>query len=86
MGKFLGKIIKSLDINEDELKIGEEDKLMMMMGQMGGGQAPMPSEQGPNMQSQIPQAGAQQSAETVESMIPRSNFGGLQGKAEGGMA
>jgi hypothetical protein len=86
MGRFLGKIIKSLDINEDELKIGEEDKLMMMMGQMGGGQAPMPSEQGPNMQSQIPQAGAQQSAETVESMIPRSNFGGLQGKAEGGMA
>jgi hypothetical protein len=82
MGKFLGKIIKSLDINEDEIKISEEDKMMAMMAQSMAG---MPSQQGPDMQSQIPQAGAQESAQTVESMIPRSNFGGLQGKAEGGM-
>jgi hypothetical protein len=83
MGKFLGKIIKSLDINEDEIKISEEDKMMGMMAQS---MAAMPSQQGPDMQSQIPQAGAQQSAETVESMIPRADFGGLQGKAEGGMS
>jgi hypothetical protein len=82
MGKFLGKIIKSLDINEDEIKVSEEDKMMSMMAQS---MAAMPSQQGPDMQSQIPQAGAQQSAETVESMIPRADFGGLQGKAEGGM-
>jgi len=82
MGKFLGKIIKSLDINEDEIKVSEEDKMMAMMAQSMAG---MPSQQGPNMQSQIPQAGAQESAQTVESMIPRSDFGGLQGKAQGGM-
>jgi hypothetical protein len=83
MGKFLGKIIKSLDINEDEIRVGEQEKVMAMMGQAMSG---MSGQQGPNMQSQIPQMGAQQSAETVESMIPRSEFGGLQGKAGGGMA
>jgi hypothetical protein len=56
-----------------------------MMAMMAQSMAGMPSQQGPDMQSQIPQAGAQESAQTVESMIPRSNFGGLQGKAEGGM-
>ena len=83
MGKFLGKIIKSLDINEDEIRVGEQEKVMAMMGQAMSG---MSGQQGPDMQSQIPQMGAQQSAETVESMIPRSEFGGLQGKAGGGMA
>lgn len=82
MGKFLAKIIKSLDIDEDEIKVGEEERIMAMMGQQA---AAMGGTQGPNMQSQIPQMSAQQSAETVESMIPRADMSGLQGKAEGGM-
>jgi hypothetical protein len=82
MGKFLAKIIKSLDINEDEIAVGEEEKIMAMMGQQAQAAG---GTQGPNMQSQIPQMAAQQSMDTVESMIPRADMGGLQGKAEGGM-
>jgi hypothetical protein len=83
MGKLLGKIIKSLDINEDEIKISEEDKMLNMMA---GNQGPAP-QQGPDLQSQIPQAdNMQEGADTVESRIPRTGFGGLGGKAQGGMA
>lgn len=83
MGKFLGKIIKSLDINDDEIKISEEEKMMAMMG----GAAAAPEQQGPNLQSQIYQAdNMQEGADTVESFIPQANFGSYAGKARGGMS
>jgi hypothetical protein len=82
MGKFLGEIVDALDINDDRIKISEEERATL---QMAAEQQQMAQQQGPDMQSQIPQAGAEEDPETVEGNIPRSNFGKLPNKAVGGM-
>jgi hypothetical protein len=83
-GKFLDLIIRSLDIDTNKIKIPEAEKIAAMAanpavaGQVGGGMG------GPEMQSQIPQAGSEVNnpAERAESLIPRTNFprtsGGVQ--------
>ena len=87
-GKLITEIIRSLDISIDRIKLDEQDKAAMQaaaaqdQANKGGGAS---DGQNPDSQSQIPQANAQGGAETVESMVPRANFGGLEGKAKGGM-
>lgn len=87
-GGFLNEIMRSLDISIDRIKISEEEKAAQMAqqmaqaGQMGGSQPG----QSPDDQSQIQQADSQAGAESVESMIPRSNFGNMEGNARGGVS
>lgn len=82
IGKFLTEIVRALDINIDRIKISEEEQAALKMAaEMQG----MMGQIAPDMQSQIPQANAQGPAETVESMIPRADMSGLQGKAMGGV-
>lgn len=83
MEKFLGKIIKSLDISLDEISISPEEQAM---NQIAAGMAPM-GQMGPDMQSQIPQADNLKEGEsTVEGNIPRTDFSSFSGKAQGGMS
>jgi hypothetical protein len=85
--KFLDEILYTLDIKTERIKITEEEKAANMLAQAQA-QAQtqgMPAQggvAGPNVQSQIPQAGAAEGMPTVESQIPRSGFaptGGDQG-------
>jgi len=85
MSKFLGEILRALDIPVDRIKLSDAEKAQeaaAMQASQGGGTQPGSA---PDMQSQIPQAGAQESANSVESNIPRTDFGGLENKAKGGM-
>lgn len=72
--KLLGEIMESLDINVDKIKHDEVDQMMNMLGELQGGGGMPPVQGMPNMQSNIPQAAAGALNQTVESMIPRSNF------------
>lgn len=74
--KFLNEIVKSLDINVDKIKVSEAEKLAL---QAGNPQAPGQAQagvQGPNVQSQIPQAGSEVNnpPQRAESMVPATNF------------
>ena len=68
--KFLGEIMKSLDINEAKIKSDEQ------MGQMQAQpQAALQQEPGPDVQSQIPQAGAAgNQGDLSMASIPQPNF------------
>jgi hypothetical protein len=83
MQKLLGVFLKSLDLNVDQIRLNRDEKAQLDAQQQAAAQAM--AAQSPDMQSQIPQATAQESAETVESMVPRSEMSGLQGKAQGGI-
>lgn len=62
--KLLGVIMKSLDIDEDQIKLDEVDEMMGQIGQSPQGQAGAPAPgiasqgSGPNTMSQVPQMGA----------------------------
>ena len=85
MGGLLAEFMRSLDISIDRIKIPRDEKEAMMAEQEAASmQQGMQPGQTPDMQSQIPQASAQGSADTVESMIPKSELSGLAGKAQGG--
>lgn len=70
IGKFLGEVVRSLDIDTSRIEIDEEERAALLANSinMQAGTA------GPNMQSQIPQASAGTEGETVESRIPRTDF------------
>jgi hypothetical protein len=68
-GLLLEQIMKSLDINMDQIKLDEEAQALNQMQQE---QAPV---QGmPDLQSQIPQASSGALNDTVQSLIPRTDF------------
>lgn len=84
-GKFLDFMMRSLDINTDQIQLSEADQLAMKMGAGGaGGGGPMapgatqPGTQ-PNAQSQIAQAGA-----APENKGPGSRFPQPKGTAAAG--
>lgn len=55
--RLLGQIMKSLDIDEDQIKLDEVDQLMGQMQTSGAGAQGVPN--GPDVMSQVPQAAAQ---------------------------
>lgn len=74
-GKFLDEIMKSLDINIDKIKLGEEQRALLAMQAQQPQQ--QPGQMGPNMQSQIPQASTgplQQRPEDMVNQIHQANF------------
>lgn len=90
--KLLAEFMRSLDIATDRIKLTQDEKAQLQATkdaavaqnqppQQNGGMQPG---QTPDIQSQIPQASAQGSSDTVESTIPRANMAGLEGKAAGG--
>lgn len=89
--KLLNEVMISLDIAVDKIKLSDKEKQQeaqagqaQQQGQSGQPGGSQPGTQ-PDAQSQLPQATSQESSNSVESMIPHANFGGLQGKANGGM-
>lgn len=69
--KLLKEIVKSLGIQTDRIEHDEEERALVEASMNGMAMG------GPDMQSQIPQAGADINAESqdiVQSNIPRSNF------------
>lgn len=75
LDKFLGEIMRALNINTDRIQIGEEEKAAMVAQQGVNQAAP---NQGPNLQSQIPQAGAgsidTSQAGKMGGSVPQTNF------------
>lgn len=74
VGKFLGEIMRSLNINTARIELGEEEKAQMAMSAQA---APMGGPQGPNVQSQIPQAAAGGPGTNIpQTSFPRGGLGG----------
>lgn len=77
--KLLEEIMRSLDINTEKIKLGEDDQVMTGLG---GDQGPTP-QGGPDIQSQIPEMAASTPEEDL-SPIPQADFAASQGMALGG--